>query len=93
MVHPLDEPLGLRLQCTRAFFHKKYDADRQRYGNDAARDMYCEARDAAIEAEQLARDNGEPRAQKPFGAQQCDLLCFKSSRRITVGSTPDSSVN
>jgi hypothetical protein len=24
-VHPLDEPLGLRLQCTRHLFHRRYD--------------------------------------------------------------------
>ena len=37
LVHPLDEPLGLSMQCTRAMFHAEYDKMRKEMGDDAAR--------------------------------------------------------
>ena len=47
LVHPLEEPLGLRMQCTRRFFHSRYDDDRRALGESAAREKYCSAREGA----------------------------------------------
>lgn len=37
LVHPLDEPIGLSMQCTRGLFHAEYDEMRKETSDDEAR--------------------------------------------------------
>ena len=76
MVHPLDEPLGLRIQCTRHWFHTKYDADRRALGDTEARHKYCDERDELLSK---ARSNSSATRKPnspPLGAALCDAMLF-----------------
>jgi Na+/melibiose symporter-like transporter len=80
MVHPLDEPRGLRMQCTRKWFHWKYDSERHALGDQLAREKYCNERDVAL----AARKNSTKGSEAPRGARLCDALLFEKPRMRSV---------
>ena len=75
MVHPLDEPLGLRIQCTRHWFHTKYDADRRALGDTEARHKYCDERDELLSKARSSSATRKPNSL-PLGAALCDSMLF-----------------
>ena len=80
MVHPLDEPRGLRMQCTRKWFHWKYDSERYALGDQLAREKYCNERDVAL----AARKSSSKGSEAPLGARLCDALWFEKPRMRSV---------
>ena len=94
LVHPLDEPLGLSMQCTRGIFHAEYDSLRRSVGDDAARAAYVSQREDALEAEAVRLIQGQASGlqggavaarRPPIGALCCDRLLFGTKQARGAG--------
>jgi hypothetical protein len=86
-VHPLDEPLGLRLQCTRHLFHRRYDEEVVDFGRMEARRRRCDAIERGVPTLRGSRPLLGARSP-PWGARLCDALVFDTLAVRRRASSP-----